>query len=323
MLFTKENLSKEIVRFYKEFNTLPTPTLLDRTKGYPSRKTFEKYFGSMRNAVEYSGFEYTKENIKQVFKDPRYDDKENLKQIILDYISEYSETPSMRRISEIHNKDLKNNYRKHFGSWNKCLTELGIGVNSVSEYTDEELENAVRSFVDKYKHTPSTRDFNKTGTPSFWCYQNKFGSWNNAMIHYGYSPNDINNKSILDDGEVCASGYENTISNWLKDNNVSYVRDVPYIDFIDNYNGKMNCDYKIFLPNGDEWYVEMAGFLIQYDYKKLNDVEKKYLDRLNYKKKLLKRQGCNYIIITVDQFRKQPFREILYFLNIPEHNLII
>ena len=316
-LFTHEDLIEEIKRFYKEFNTLPTPHFLDRIKGYPSRKTFVKYFGSIRNAVEQAGFEYDKKNIQQVFKDPKFDNRDYLVQIVYNYISDYDKVPTLRSLNDIHKKDLKNNYQKHFGSWNDCLNQLGLTLNSVVEYSDEELETAVREFVVKHKHTPSTRDFNATGRPSFWCYQHRFGSWNNAMKYYGYAPNSQDNRIILDDGEVCASGYEATISNWLRDNTVKYSRDIPYINFIDNYKGKMNCDYKIELQNGDVWYVEMAGFLRTYNYAKLNNIEKNYLYKIQYKKKLLKRQKCNFIIITVENFRNNPLNEILFFLNLP------
>ena len=154
-------------------------------------------------------------------------------------------------------------------------------------------------------------------------YQQRFGSWAEACIAYGYKPNCRDEKYYMDDGEVCDSSYEYDISVWLKSHNIAYERTINYQDFIDNYKGKMNCDYKFTLSNGDIWYVEMAGFIKTYDFTKLKQrPEQLYYFKINYKKKLLKRQQLNYIIISVDDFKNKTLSENFYFLNIKESEVL-
>jgi hypothetical protein len=123
----------------------------------------------------------------------------------------------------------------------------------------------------------------------------------------------------MDDGEVCASSYEYDISTWLKGRNISYERNVKYRDFIENYKGKMDCDYKFVLDNGEIWYVEMAGFIHTYKFEKLKQrPEQIYYFKIKYKEKLLRRSNSNYLIISVDDMKKKSLSEIFYFLNIQD-----
>ncbi len=318
-VYTKDELLNCIHKYYREFNYLPVPKSFDKKiNGYPTRKTFDKYFGSVSKAVIEAGYEYTRQNTNSQYIHREYYDKDYLIKIIENYIDKYNKIPTIREMNKEYDMDLKNWYKKHYGSWNKCLNNLGYTLNSVSQYTDDELEVAIREYVKKHGQTPSIQDFNKTGRPSFWCYQQRFGSWNKAIKYYGLETNDTARKYEFDDGEICASGYERTISNWLRENNIIYERNIKYIDFINNYKGKMDCDYKITLDNNEIWYIEMAGYIRTYNYEKLNKIEKNYLYKIQYKKKLLKRQGCNFIIITVEDFKQKSLKDIFYFLKLNE-----
>lgn len=121
----------------------------------------------------------------------------------------------------------------------------------------------------------------------------------------------------MDDGERCNSRFEYDISTWLKSKGITYDRDVPYIDFTNNYNGKMNCDYRFTLENGQVWYVEMAGFIDTDDFAKLTSREEElYFFKLKYKKKLFKENNLNYKIFHPSDLINHTMEELFDFLNI-------
>ena len=321
--YSKEELLELIKRFVEKNGFVPTSKFIEENAkeyGLPNRKTFNNYFGSIRNAIQEAGYEYpskTKANIIDGVAVSIFNDKELLSNIIFDYIEKYGDVPTCKELWDEQGLELKSYYKKYFGSWNNCLKELGLKLNSVTKYNDDELKDAFINFVNEYGRVPAIKDFNGTGRPSFWVYQNRFGSWAEACIHYGYKPNDREIEYYMDDGEVCDSSYEFDISTWLKKNNIKYERNVPYIDFIDNYKGKMNCDYKFILNDGTIWFVEMAGFLHTYNFEKLKQrPEQVYYFKIKYKKKLFKRENKNYLIISVDDIKHKSLSEIFYFLNV-------
>lgn len=327
--YTKEK-SIEVLRDYIETNKhIPTLNELEHNSklyGLPSRKTLTKFFDHYADLIEACGSEYCCQRYTRdengEWKDI-YHNKEKIKETILEYINKHNEVPTVVKMKEYLGFDLRTYCRAEYGSWNNCLKELDLKLNSVTQYTESELDTAFLSFVQTHNRVPTIQDFNKTGLPSFWVYQQRFGGWAKACMHYGYKPNCRDEKFYMDDGEICASAYEYDITMWLKKNSIEYERDVLYIDFIDNYKGKMNCDYKFVLPNNDIWYVEMAGFINTYEFSKLKQrPEQLYFFKLQYKKKLLKRQNCNYLIISPNDLKTKSMGEIFYFLNVKEKDVL-
>ena len=320
-LYNEENLIPILKKFYEEYRIVPTSQFMEEHSqeyNLPSRKTFEtKLKMSWFEILELCNLNPRKNNIKSTKIKPLHDDKDFLINIIYEYIEENNEIPTIRKINAYYGKELKVFYKRHFGGWNNCLKELGFKLNSVSQYTDEELREAFVGFVNEYGRVPSIYDFNASGRPSFWVYQNKFGSWAEACMHYGFKPNSRDEEYYMEDGERCDSSYEYDISTWLKSHNVVYRRNVSYMEVDEKYNGKMNCDYVFTLDNGDIWYVEMAGFIRTYDFAKLKDRRSQvYYFKIKYKEKLLKRNNANYRIITVDDIKNKSLYEIFDFLNI-------
>jgi len=310
--YKKDFLIDEIKRFVNEFNRVPNMKDFENLEGYPARKTFTNHFGNYNDAIRLAGFEPVGKNLKEF--DEKYRNKDYLTRIIQDYISKYDKTPTLREINKEVDFNLKNLYRDVFGSWNKALTYLGLKLNSVSRYEDSFLESEFHRFFKENGRIPIYAEFNNSEYPSFWCYQSRFGSWNKAVVAYGYIPNDAHRKYELDDGEICASSYEFDISTWLKSKNIKYIRDVNYIDFIDGYKGKMNCDYLI-TYNDAKWYVEMAGFLRGTDFSKFSEAERNYYFKLKYKRTLLRRQGVNYVIIEPCDLKNKSYDELFHFIN--------
>jgi hypothetical protein len=303
--YTTEFLLSEIHRFYSEFKYVPTAIDLDGVEGYPSRQTFTKHFGKFENAVYQAGF---------IPENQKYYNSDFLISEIERYIDEFGVLPTCEDIDKNNNYPTRHHYRTVFGSWNSALKAAGIPIQRISLHDDTFLETEFHRFVVENNRVPSTRDFNKSEYPSFWCYQERFGGWNNAVVHYGYEPNDSTTKYTLDDGEICASQYELLVSQWLKEHSIRYDRDINYCDFIKNYHGKMNCDYKLYI--GDEiWYVEVAGFIRNQDIQTYSSEEMEYYRRLTYKEKLLKREGLNYLFVYLWDLNERELVDIFYFIE--------
>lgn len=310
--YTKEHLISELQRFVSEFNRIPLQTDFENLKGYPSRKTFSNNFGTFNIALKESGFEPL--TLSRPEFSAKYNNKEYFKELIFNYISENNKIPTTDDMVNKYGNTVRYLAREIYGSWNNAFIELNIPLNSVGKHNDIFLESEFHRFVQIHNRIPKVHEFNNSEYPSFWCYQNRFGSWNKAIVFYGYEPNDSNRKYELDDGEICASSYEFDISTWLKLKGIQYERNIPYQKISPIYKGKMDCDYKI-LFNNEIWYVEMAGFLNGTTFEKWSKEEKNYYFKLKYKKKLLRREEVNYLIIYSKDIKQKSLSDIFYFIR--------
>lgn len=268
---------------------------------YPSRKTFSNYFGSFNEALKRAGFKSR----------PEYSKKYLLDQI-LRFIEEFGRQPKSRDFEKLEGYPHRKTYDKYFGSWNNALIQLGLPIN-VSKYTDKELENYFKNFVEKYGRVPTIPEFNDNPNyPSFWCYQNRFGSWNKAVEAYGYEVNGGASGTyyVFENGEVCASSYEFDVSNWLRKHKISYLRNIPYKDFLSDYYGKKNCDYGI-IHNGEWIFLEIAGLYTTRD--KKSSMEKDYINRFNDKIENLL-VHFNSKVFYPEDFKSKTLDELFSFL---------
>lgn len=305
-------LLSELQRFVKEFNRIPIQKDFENLKGYPSRKSFSNHFGSFNNALRLAGLEPISMSLKEM-KD--FYDSNETRNDMLEYLKqltyESGKTPLSKDLDNSQVKYNRSSYERVFGSWNNALKEAGLKLNAIAQYDDEFLHSEFERFVREKGRPPYLHEFNNSEYPSFWCYQNRFGSWNKALIAYGYEPSDSNRKYYMDDGEICTSSYEFDISKWLKENNIKYDRNIKYTEIDEQYKGKMDCDYKIYY-NDKIWYVEMAGFLPRKNvpFEKFSSEERNYFFKLKYKKKLLGRNDVNYIIIPPSHMKNKTLEEI-------------
>lgn len=109
-------------------------------------------------------------------------------------------------------------YYRRFKSWEKALIHFGFDrdevyarlerrqaeVGKVDRYTDETLEKTLRRAVKALGHIPMADQFDKWRKkvikesrarsiviPSSSPYRSRFGSWQNALLHFGYSQDEI------------------------------------------------------------------------------------------------------------------------------------
>jgi site-specific recombinase XerD len=85
-------------------------------------------------------------------------------------------------------------YRKFFSSWNNVLELLGYNPHK-KRYTKEELLQILKDYKEKTGKVPAYNTFEEDESlPSTTPYKLHFGSWNNALIEAGITPNKINHE---------------------------------------------------------------------------------------------------------------------------------
>jgi hypothetical protein len=147
----------------------------------------------------------------------------------------------------------KKTYRKSSG--NKKYCSLACRTEA-ERYKPEELLKIIKNTVKKLKRVPARREILKGVNEA--C-RKSFGSWNNAVLAAGFTPNRSHNNRMYKrvntralDGHLCDSVSELLIDNWLYKNKILHERDAHY----PNTNHK--ADWKIFIE-GKEFFVEYFG----------------------------------------------------------------
>ena len=299
-------LLEELKRFYTNNKRVPISKDLDyKDCGYPSRKTYVKHFGNLNNALKLAGF-----NIKEK---PNYRDKKYLIDEILRYLELYGKQPSPNDIDSNPDFPCKYYYTEVFGSWSNALREANLTPRT-TYYSDEELKEHFLRFVAENGRPPTLHEFNNNPDfPSFWCYQNRYGSWNKAVSYYGFKPINPSTGFYYEfkNGEICKSKYEYDVSTWLRDNKISYLRNVLYREFIEDYYGNKDCDYVI-IHNGEWFFLEIAGMYTNRD--KKSSVESRYVKRFDHKLNELLIH-FNYKVFYPEDFRNRNKNELFLFLQ--------
>ncbi|MEK4824638.1 hypothetical protein NSS71_08765 [Niallia sp. FSL W8-0951] len=213
--YTKEFLIKEIKRFNDEFGRPPISKDFDiKNRDYPSRKCFVSKFGSFGNALVAAGFPYRSIENFQVRNKPLPKNiaftKNTIKICIEKYIDDYGEIPTLSKLEKLPGYPIRSDFRRLFGGFNEAIIEMGYKPKHTIQYTDEQLEIYMRKFVDEFGRSPTLQEFNNSDYPSFWCYQNRFGSWTNALKHYGLETFITNIEKLKEDIiQLCNAIYEN------------------------------------------------------------------------------------------------------------------
>lgn len=213
--YTKEFLLSELKRFESENGKPPTSVDLDKKNtGYPSRKTYVKYFNSFGDALFEAGFEFrnieTFLRTKPLPKGIKRFTKEMIKNCIDEFINIHNRVPSLKEIESVPNYPIRADFRKLYGSYNEAIKDMGYVPANVHQYTDNELEDAIFKFYMENDRPPSILEFNNSEYPSFWCYQNRFGSWSKALVHYGLETYAKNINDLTNDIEI--------LCKWIYDN---------------------------------------------------------------------------------------------------------
>jgi hypothetical protein len=308
-MYGHTNLSKEDVlinhlkKFVNEFGRQPIQKDFEGLQGYPSRRTFTNYFPTFDDALRAAGFDIPRKITYT---------KEILLAEIHRFVTEHKRQPSIKDMDSFDGYPGKRHFEKSFGSWNNAIKAAGLKEH-VSSYSDEELKDRFMNFVRLNGRPPKLHEFNNNPDyPSFWCFQNRYGSWNKTLITYGFDVSVGNSGSHheFDNGELCKSHYEFDVSNWLRKNKISYLRNVLYSEWIQDYEGKKDCDYLI-LHNGEIIWLEIAGL---YPYReKSSNMELDYKKRFDHKLNNLL-SNFNYKVLYPRDFKEKTLNEMFSFL---------
>lgn len=125
------------------------------------------------------------------------------------------------------------------------------------KYTELQLLDKIRRFHKEHERIPTKREFY-----SLWqAYRLRFGSWNNAILLSGFSPNPVRfaKKYLAKDGHKCDSLAEKIIDDWLELRKIDHTRSNYYPN-----QKKYKTDFLIAKKYWVE-FVGMKGQLKAYD----------------------------------------------------------
>lgn len=225
-----------------------------------------------------------------------------------------------------------------WGSFNNMLIDLGLPINQVSML---ELSKSTTELEDDIKRL-CEHVYNKNGNKLItlddlkecdWCqsygtYNRRFKKeFNMSLREYiesiGFELNKAGMGMVytFQNGEITTSKYEYEVSNYLRANNIKYLRNIKYENFTYDYTGNKDCDYVITI-NNITWYIEIAGILR--DVKsmehsktiKLPKIQRKYLNDLIEKESMLKQANVNYKILFPNDLKN--LDEAFSFLHYPK-----
>lgn len=238
--------------------------------------------------------------------------------------------------------------KQYWGTINKMKEELGLEIIQESMINkqlskidfDKEINDIVNFLKLDGRNFITTREINgNKNWSSYWTlermckkyysiglvqYLSSFG------IYFGKQGNGLN--FDFEDGEHVTSQFEYMFSRYLKEHGfkyqIDYFRDVKYSNFIDGYNGNMNCDYVIHI-DGKIIYIEIAGIIADYktwyyenkviSYSKSKE---QYRIKLLEKETMLKNANLHYYILFPCDLTNNNFQNILFNDNLNLKNKI-
>jgi len=317
--YDKKFLIDELKRYKKEYGVQPSGSDLDKSPGFPNRKTYLNHFGSFGAALLEAGFEYRGiENYRRNKPLPKNKiklERKDVEKDIIKFIEKFDIVPTLEELVKFSEYIGKNDVRRIYGDYSAVLEELNLTPRYKVSYSDRELREKFLNFVEKNGRIPTHLEFNgNKDYPSFWVYQDRFGTWNKAVEHYGFEPtkNGTGFCYEFEDGELVKSKYEYDVSIHLRKNRIRYERDVLYSNHIDSYTGRKNCDYVIELSSGLV-FVEIAGFYTDRENK--SPIELDYKTRLDEKIAMLENSDLNYRIFYPSDLNSRPLEELFDFVN--------
>lgn len=211
---------------------------------------------------------------------------------------------------------------KFWGTMNKMKKELGLDIiqedmtkkNINKEQLDKILLEIKEYVIDNNLPYITQREINtgifniKTACLERWCKRFYNKTLGEKLKELGLHISDPGRGYVyhFNDGEITLSQFEYIWSNILRQNelkyNIDYKRNIPYSDFINSYNGFMDCDYVIYY-NNRTIYIEIPGVIEAYKQwyyadKPINSKSKeKYKNKLKQKEKMLKENNCEYYLL--------------------------
>jgi hypothetical protein len=105
------------------------------------------------------------------------------------YHDEFDERPTARDLRASADLPSHETYRSQFGAWENALEAAGFNTRSSSvEYDRDELLEYLHTLEARLGHEPTYEEMESADdTPAVGTYQDRFGSWSDALEAAGYS----------------------------------------------------------------------------------------------------------------------------------------
>ncbi len=184
-----------------------------------------------------------------------------------------------------------------------CSRECSVAARKSS---DKELIEIIKQMAKELQRIPTRREMKKSSA----C-QKIFGSWNNAIIAAGLTPNrshsDRMYKRIITkakDGHSCDSASEAIIDNWLFKNKIPHRKNVPF----------PNSNFRA------DWAINLGKDIVFVEYFGLANDSPRYDRSIKEKKSFCKEKNLNLIEIYPQdlyprEFIDKKLKEKFKFLN--------
>ncbi|MDL0122702.1 homing endonuclease associated repeat-containing protein [Halobacterium salinarum] len=150
------------------------------THGEYSVKTYCKRFGGWNSALRAAGFEPNVEmNLSE----------ETLITALQGFAEKLGRPPTTDEMDR-SGPYTSDSYKRAFGTWNRALRQAGLAVHSVWDVSEEDLISELNSLAEELDHVPRKDEMRNQGKWSAAVYQERFGSWNEALRAAGFEPNE-------------------------------------------------------------------------------------------------------------------------------------
>jgi hypothetical protein len=150
------------------------------THGEYSVKTYCKRFGGWNSALQAAGFEPNVEmNLSE--------------ETLITALQGFAEKLGRPLTTDEMDRSgpyTSNSYKRAFGTWNRALRKAGLEVHSVWDVSEEDLISELNSLAEELGHVPRKDEMRNQGNWSAVVYQERFGSWNEALRAAGFEPNE-------------------------------------------------------------------------------------------------------------------------------------
>jgi hypothetical protein len=122
---------------------------------------------------------------------PQYSRDELLERLTA-LADELGRSPTMRECGNASTMPSAATYQHRFGSWSEALTAAGLAPRTVvAQIPQEELLDSLRTLANEIGRPPTISECNAASeTASARTYQNRFGSWIDALHAAGIDPRD-------------------------------------------------------------------------------------------------------------------------------------
>jgi len=317
--FSEQYMYDKFMRLYVELGRIPSFEEINMCEYMPNYSTYINKFGGYKEfLIKVDLFELVEDKDKKRYVH-NYTAQDLLNKLER-YIKDNNKIPQCKDLDSDLNMPCMRTYEDYFGSYITALDLLGfkeqfLEINPMSKrYTNKEIENNLIKLYKELNRTPTFEDLDECSyTANSGTYSNRYGYLSNAFdicnipyskkFKFKRSFGKYIKKHITPRGTLCLSKSEFIITCWLEDNNLEYIKEIYYKDFLEGDNSRRKIDW-IIEYNNKLYYVEYFGLYFNRLYKK----------KANKKIDDCREKGIDLIAILPHDLKNRTMEEIFDFV---------